>query len=119
MRPAESSVSGEYSGEMGVVSFGVAAEGIVERIRSDDEECRVQAAKEIRRLTKTSPKHRRQLEGAVVPLVSMLRSGNPESAEAAMLALLNLAVKDERCELWPPALIKKRFFFYSILVKLV
>ncbi|RRT34539.1 hypothetical protein B296_00058947 [Ensete ventricosum] len=69
---------------------------IMERIRSEDEESRVQAAGEIRRLTKTSSKHRRQLSDAIEPLVSLLRSGSPESGEAAILALLNLAVGDER-----------------------
>ncbi|XP_010924179.2 uncharacterized protein [Elaeis guineensis] len=96
MEAAEGRLSSEDSGEMGGGMAAAAVEGIMERIQSDDEECRVQAAKEIRRLTKTSPKHRRQLEGTVVPLVSMLRSSNPEFTEAAMLALLNLAVKDER-----------------------
>lgn len=107
MEPTKVRASGEDSGEMGGGRAAAAVEGIMEWIQSDDEKCRVQAAKEIRRLTKTSPKHRRHLEGTVVPLVSMLRSSNPEFAEAAMLALLNLAVKDERCDLWPPAL----FFF--------
>ncbi|THU46030.1 hypothetical protein C4D60_Mb09t00660 [Musa balbisiana] len=69
---------------------------IMERIRLEDEESRVQAAREIRRLTKTSSKHRRQLSDAIEPLVSLLRSGIPESGEVAILALLNLAVGDER-----------------------
>lgn len=76
-----------------------AAKGIMERIRSVDVDCRIQAAREIRRLTKTSSMHRRHLSAAVEPLVVMLRSGEPQSGEAAILALLNLAVKDERCEL--------------------
>ncbi|CAA6665464.1 unnamed protein product [Spirodela intermedia] len=71
-------------------------QGIIEGIRSGDEKCRVEAAKEIRRLTKTSSKHRRQLSGAVDPLVEMLRSGSLECKESALLALLNLAVMDER-----------------------
>ncbi|XP_010924704.1 U-box domain-containing protein 17 [Elaeis guineensis] len=96
MRPVEGRVYGEYSGDMGGVRTAVASEGIMDRIQSKDEECRIEAAKEIRLLTKTSSKHRRQLEGAIVPLVSMIRSSNHETAEAAMLALLNLAVKDER-----------------------
>ncbi|KAK2986723.1 hypothetical protein RJ640_010948 [Escallonia rubra] len=62
---------------------------------SDDVRLRVQAAKEIRRLTKTSQRCRRHFSAAVRPLVDMLRSGSVEANEAALLALLNLAVKDE------------------------
>ncbi|KAJ0968534.1 hypothetical protein J5N97_025451 [Dioscorea zingiberensis] len=43
-----------------------------------------------------STKHQRQLSGAIEPLILMLRCGEPEATEAAILALLNLAVKDER-----------------------
>ena len=70
-------------------------------IQSDDSDSKLQAAREIRRLTKTSQRCRRQLSEAVKPLVSMLRVrvDSPESQpqhEAALLALLNLAVKDEK-----------------------
>lgn len=66
-------------------------------IQSDDPILKVQAAMEIRRLTKTSKRYRRYFSNAVKPLVDMLRSTNSfESKEAALLALLNLAVKDER-----------------------
>lgn len=64
-------------------------------IHSDDPTLKVQAAKEIRRLTKTSQRYRRHFSNAVKPLVDMLRSESFESNEAALLALLNLAVKDE------------------------
>ncbi|XP_072960267.1 U-box domain-containing protein 45-like [Typha angustifolia] len=70
--------------------------GIVERIRSGEEEIRIEAAREIRRLTKTSSRNRRKLSEAVEPLVQMLHSGSVDASEAAILALLNLAVKDER-----------------------
>ncbi|KAL1365352.1 hypothetical protein HN51_013390 [Arachis hypogaea] len=63
---------------------------------SGDPELQVQAARDIRRLTKTSPRCRRQLSEAVGPLVSMLRVDSSESHEPALLALLNLAVKDEK-----------------------
>ncbi|XP_038990315.1 U-box domain-containing protein 4-like [Phoenix dactylifera] len=99
MASSEARVSGEGSVDVGVErgeAAAAAAQGIMERIRSEDVECRIQAAREIRRLTKTSSKHRRQLSGAVEPLISMLMSGDPESGETAILALLNLAVKDER-----------------------
>ncbi|XP_055804376.1 U-box domain-containing protein 2 isoform X1 [Solanum dulcamara] len=64
-------------------------------IHSDDPTLKIQAAKEIRRLTKTSQRYRRHFSNAVKPLVDMLRSESFESKEAALLALLNLAVKDE------------------------
>lgn len=64
-------------------------------IQSDDVYSKIQAAREIRRLTKTSQRCRRQFSAAVEPLVDMLRSDLIESNEAALLALLNLAVKDE------------------------
>ncbi|KAJ9561946.1 hypothetical protein OSB04_007106 [Centaurea solstitialis] len=56
---------------------------------------KIQAAKEIRRLTKTSQRCRRQFSDAIVPLVSMLLSPSIEAKAAALLALLNLAVQDE------------------------
>ncbi|KAK8507812.1 hypothetical protein V6N13_140555 [Hibiscus sabdariffa] len=66
-------------------------------IQYEDSDSKLQAAKEIRRLTKTSQRCRRLLADAVVPLVSMLRVDSPESHhESALLALLNLAVKDEK-----------------------
>ncbi|RWW15530.1 hypothetical protein GW17_00020622 [Ensete ventricosum] len=77
----------------------VLVQGIMERIGSEDEDDRIQAAREIRRMTKTSAKHRRYLSESIEPLVSMLRYGSPECGEAAMLGLLNLAVRDERYDL--------------------
>ncbi|KAG4920346.1 hypothetical protein AAZX31_18G038800 [Glycine max] len=65
-------------------------------LNSGDPDLRLQAARDIRRLTKTSQRCRRQLSQAVGPLVSMLRVDSPESHEPALLALLNLAVKDEK-----------------------
>lgn len=66
-------------------------------IQDDNNPCsRIEAAKEIRRLTKTSQRCRKQFSSAIKPLVSMLRlEGDEEANEAALLALLNLAVKDE------------------------
>ncbi|KAD2805673.1 hypothetical protein R6Q59_029285 [Mikania micrantha] len=55
----------------------------------------IQAAKEIRRLTKTSQRCRRQFSDAIPSLVSMLRYPSLEAKSAALLALLNLAVQDE------------------------
>lgn len=65
-------------------------------LNSGEPELRIQAARDIRRLTKTSQRCRRQLSEAVGALVSMLRVDSPESHEPALLALLNLAVKDEK-----------------------
>ncbi|KAE9594395.1 hypothetical protein Lal_00001259 [Lupinus albus] len=65
-------------------------------LHSDEPQVRVHAARDIRRLTKTSSRCRRQLAEAVGPLVSMLRFDSPESHQPALLALLNLAVKDEK-----------------------
>lgn len=65
-------------------------------LNSGQPDLRLQAARDIRRLTKTSQRCRRQLSQAVGPLVSMLRVDSPESHEPALLALLNLAVKDEK-----------------------
>ncbi|KAL8137434.1 hypothetical protein V2J09_003435, partial [Rumex salicifolius] len=65
-------------------------------IRFPDAGSRIRAAQEIRRLTKTSQQCRRQLATAIPPLVHMLRLHvSLHSSEAALLALLNLAVKDE------------------------
>ncbi|MQM04610.1 hypothetical protein Taro_037412 [Colocasia esculenta] len=69
---------------------------ILARVQSDDEDCRVRAAIEIRLLTKASSKHREELAEAIEPLVEMLRLGARHCRVAALLALLNLAVKNER-----------------------
>lgn len=89
------SSAGEVSGECSAAK-AAALQGIMEGISSDDVNRRIEAAKEIRRLTRTSTKHRRQLSGSIESLVSMLRAGGRECSEVAILALLNLAVKDER-----------------------
>ncbi|CAN6895550.1 unnamed protein product [Brassica oleracea] len=78
-------------------SSSASIQRVLSLIRSEDPESRLFAAKEIRRLTKTSHRCRRHFSQAVEPLVSMLRFESPESHhEAALLALLNLAVKDEK-----------------------
>uniref|UniRef100_A0A7N0UWE8 U-box domain-containing protein n=1 Tax=Kalanchoe fedtschenkoi TaxID=63787 RepID=A0A7N0UWE8_KALFE len=66
-------------------------------INSDSLHLNLLAAQEIRRLTKTSHRTRRLLAPAIPPLVSMIRSPSPpEFHQAALLALLNLAVKDDK-----------------------
>ncbi|PIN09936.1 Ubiquitin--protein ligase [Handroanthus impetiginosus] len=64
-------------------------------LQSEDTSLRVQAAKEIRRLTKTSQRYWRLFSAAVGPLVDMLCCPSTDTNEAALAALLNLAVKDE------------------------
>ncbi|KAJ8761774.1 hypothetical protein K2173_004585 [Erythroxylum novogranatense] len=66
-------------------------------VHSEDLDSKLEGAREIRRLAKTSQRCRRQLSEAVKPLVSMLRfHGSSESHESALLALLNLAVQNEK-----------------------
>ncbi|CAA7397895.1 unnamed protein product [Spirodela intermedia] len=59
---------------------------------------RVQAARDIRRLARASVKARSvfAVDAVVGPLVAMLPSREREEREAALLALLNLAVRNER-----------------------
>lgn len=78
-------------------SSSASIQRVLSLIRSEDPDSRLFAAREIRRLTKTSHRCRRHFSQAVEPLVSMLRFDSPDShLEAALLALLNLAVKDEK-----------------------
>lgn len=65
-------------------------------IQSNDPNSKLNAAREIRRLTRTSHRYRRHFSNAVIPLVDMLRSDSLEANQASLLALLNLAVKDEK-----------------------
>lgn len=64
-------------------------------VHSEDPILKVEGARVIRRLTKSSLRYRRHFSDAVKPLVDMLRSTSFEFIEAALLALLNLSVKDE------------------------
>ncbi|ERN19200.1 hypothetical protein AMTRI_Chr10g232370 [Amborella trichopoda] len=61
-------------------------------------ENQIQAARDIRKLSKTSVKTRANFAaaGVIQPLVSMLNLPNAEAKEASLLALLNLAVRNER-----------------------
>lgn len=69
---------------------------IIHQLESQDPQMKIQAAKEIRRLTKTSLKYRRLFASTIDTLVSMLNSDSSDFNEFALLALLNLAVKDEK-----------------------
>jgi hypothetical protein len=53
--------------------------------------------------TQVSARHRHKLTAAVGPLVTMLRPTVPEAGEAALLSLLNLAIREQRCVVRPPA----------------
>ncbi|XP_047329491.1 U-box domain-containing protein 4 [Impatiens glandulifera] len=77
-------------------SSSLAVQLTLRLLQSDDPSSNIKAAKEIRRLTKTSSKSRRHLSLAIQPLVRMLTSNCLVSNESALLALLNLAVKDEK-----------------------
>ncbi|KAH7372869.1 hypothetical protein KP509_17G025600 [Ceratopteris richardii] len=73
-------------------------QNVVWDLSSNDMEVRLQAAREIRHLTKTSVRSRTYFAeaGAIAPLVCMLKLTSVELREAALLALLNLAVRHER-----------------------
>ncbi|EPS58673.1 hypothetical protein M569_16140, partial [Genlisea aurea] len=68
---------------------------IILRIQSEDLGSRLEAAKEIRLLTKTSQRYRRFFSPAVEHLVDMLRCSSDVAKEVALAACLNLAVQDE------------------------
>lgn len=77
-------------------SSSSAVDRALQLVQSDDLDSKLQGAREIRRLTKTSQKCRRLLSDSVPALVSMLQlHDSPDANESALLALLNLAVKDE------------------------
>lgn len=82
--------------ESSVIATHLSVNQVLDFIKSDDPNLKIKAAQEIRRLTKTSQRCRRQLSPAVPQLVSMLRVDSLVSTESALLALLNLAVKDEK-----------------------
>ncbi|EEF29413.1 ubiquitin-protein ligase, putative [Ricinus communis] len=88
----------------GTPRMATAASSAVQRalrlVQSDELELKIEGAKDIRKLTKTSQRCRRQLSEAVYSLVSMLYVlGSRDSHESALLALLNLAVQDEKTAL--------------------
>ncbi|XP_042498003.1 U-box domain-containing protein 4 [Macadamia integrifolia] len=68
------------------------------KVINGDLDSKIQAAKDIRKLAKSSVKTRSNLAvaGVIQPLVSMLTSSNLDARQASLLALLNLAVRNER-----------------------
>ncbi|KAF8414287.1 hypothetical protein HHK36_002289 [Tetracentron sinense] len=71
---------------------------LAQKLINGDLDFKIQAARDIRKLAKTSVKSRSNFAaaGVIQPLVSMLLSSNLQAREAALLALLNLAVRNER-----------------------
>lgn len=68
---------------------------MAEALLFGENEAKISAAREIRRLN-TMQKKRLAENGAISPLVMMLHSQDYESIEAALFALLNLAFGSER-----------------------
>ncbi|OAY68159.1 U-box domain-containing protein 3, partial [Ananas comosus] len=68
---------------------------VARRLSAGDAAARVEAAREVRRLARASSRARSAFAVAAVvePLVAMLPSPDPAAREAALLALLNLAVE--------------------------
>eukprot|EP00252_Welwitschia_mirabilis_P009885 TRINITY_DN22800_c0_g1_i1.p1 TRINITY_DN22800_c0_g1~~TRINITY_DN22800_c0_g1_i1.p1 ORF type:complete len:395 (-),score=94.64 TRINITY_DN22800_c0_g1_i1:341-1525(-) len=73
-------------------------EELLHSLACEGSDAKIRAAKEIRMRTKKSSKARAYLaaSGAIFPLVTLLSSSDFEAKEAALLALLNLAVGNER-----------------------
>ncbi|MED6194056.1 hypothetical protein PIB30_024974 [Stylosanthes scabra] len=74
---------------------------VSEKLVSGSLQWKIEAAREIRKLVRKSPssaKTRSRLgaAGVVQPLVFMLSSSNPDARHSSLLALLNLAVRNER-----------------------
>ena len=70
-----------------------------ERIMNGDLKTQIEAARDIRKLVrKSSAKTRTKLAaaGVIQPLIFMLLSPNYDARHASLLALLNLAVRNER-----------------------
>ncbi|GAB4827973.1 hypothetical protein Ancab_034858 [Ancistrocladus abbreviatus] len=88
--------SGSSSATSGSPAHQLSVQQALDLIQSHDVDSKIRAAQEIRRLTKTSQRCRRQLSPSIDPLVSMLRVDSVHCNESALLALLNLAVKDEK-----------------------
>lgn len=73
-------------------------EEIASTLANGDAYARIQAAKNIRKIVRRSPKARSAfaVPAIIQPLISMLPSADHRSMESALLALLNIAVRNER-----------------------
>lgn len=70
---------------------------LARRLSGGDMSTRVQAAREVRKLARASAKSRSAFAVAPVvqPLIAMLPSPDHDAREAALLAILNIAVRNE------------------------
>ncbi|KAK9284286.1 hypothetical protein L1049_023456 [Liquidambar formosana] len=72
---------------------------VAQKLINGDLETKIQAARDIRKLVRSSSvktRSRFAAAGVIQPLISMLLSSNLDAREASLLALLNLAVRNER-----------------------
>lgn len=69
-----------------------------EKLTNGNLNTKIEAAREIRRMVRKSSKTRSKLadSGVIQPLIFMLSSSNIDARESSLLALLNLAVRNER-----------------------
>ncbi|XP_047334221.1 U-box domain-containing protein 3 [Impatiens glandulifera] len=77
----------------------VLMEEVAFRLVNGDLDAKIQAAREIRTLVRRSSTNARSkiaASGVLQPLISMLTISNIDAREASLLALLNLAVRNER-----------------------
>ncbi|GAU45167.1 hypothetical protein TSUD_245330 [Trifolium subterraneum] len=71
---------------------------ISEKLTNGNLNSKIEAAREIRRMVRKSTKTRSKLAdtGVIQPLIFMLSSSNFDARHSSLLALLNLAVRNER-----------------------
>jgi vacuolar protein 8 len=69
-----------------------------EKLTNGNLNSKIEAAREIRRMIRKSSKTRSKLAdtGVIQPLIFMLSSSNFDARHSSLLALLNLAVRNER-----------------------
>lgn len=105
LKKAEESESNSNSNEASSWSRKMMVEETARRLKSGDLRAKIEAARDVRKLvrkssssnSKSAVRGRFASAGAIEPLVSMLHSTMPLAArEAALLALLNLAARNQR-----------------------
>jgi vacuolar protein 8 len=69
-----------------------------EKLTNGNLNTKIEAAREIRRMVRKSSKTRSKIAdaGVIQPLIFMLSSSNIDARQSSLLALLNLAVRNER-----------------------
>jgi len=80
-----------------------------EKLTNGNLNTKIEAAREIRRMVRKSSKTRSKIAdaGVIQPLIFMLSSSNTDARQSSLLALLNLAVRNERY---------KDLFFFLFLI---